>query len=112
MRCACVRELMGSIAAAGLPPAHAGIAAGPIVVRDGDVYGHTVNLAARVAGHAGAGELLVAADDALERLGDGLAFEDAGSAALKGIAEPVRLLRVSVSDRSEPPGLRTVDEDI
>ncbi len=107
-----VRELMGSIGAAGLPPAHAGIAAGPIVVRDGDVYGHTVNLAARVAAHATAGELLVAADDALERLSGGLEFEDAGSAALKGIAEPVRLLRVSVSDRSEPPGLRTVDEDI
>jgi adenylate cyclase len=99
---ACIRELMGSIAAAGLPPAHAGIAAGPIVVRDGDVYGHTVNLAARVAGHAGAGELLVAAVGALERLGDGFAFEDAGSAALKGIAEPVRLLRVSVGDPSKP----------
>ena len=31
-----VRELMTSIAAAGLPPAHAGIAAGAVVVRDGD----------------------------------------------------------------------------
>jgi hypothetical protein len=31
---------MASITAAGLPPAHAGIAVGPIVVRDGDVYGH------------------------------------------------------------------------
>ena len=82
---ASVREPMGSIAAAGLPPAHAGIAAGPIVVRDGDVYGHTVNLAARVAAHAGAGELLVAADSALERLGDGFAIDDAGAAALKGI---------------------------
>ena len=88
-----VRELMASIAAAGLPPAHAGVAAGPMVVRDGDVYGHTVNLAARIAGHAAAGELLVAggADAPTD---DSLEIEDAGMANLKGIADPVRLLRV------------------
>jgi adenylate cyclase len=91
-----VRELMGSIAAAGLPPAHSGVAAGPVVIRDGDVYGHTVNLAARIANHAGAGELLVAANGADEPTGDSLEFEDAGSVTLKGIAEPVRLLRVRV----------------
>ena len=89
-----VRELMASIAAAGLPPAHAGIAAGSMVVRDGDVYGHTVNLAARIASHAGAGELLVAAEGVDESTGESLGFVEAGSATLKGIAQPVRLLRV------------------
>ena len=89
-----VRELMASIGDAGLPAAHAGIAAGSMVVRDGDVYGHTVNLAARIASHAGAGELLVAADGVDEPTGASLEFEDAGSAMLKGIADPVRLLRV------------------
>ena len=89
-----VRELMASIAAAGLPPAHAGVAAGSIVVRDGDVYGHTVNLAARIASYAGAGELLVAADGADDPKGHSLELEDAGSAMLKGIADPVHLLRV------------------
>ncbi len=89
-----VRELMASITAAGLPPAHAGIAAGSMVVRDGDVYGHTVNLAARIASHAGAGELLVAADGVDASTGDDLELEDAGSAMLKGIADPVRVLRV------------------
>lgn len=89
-----VRELMASIARAGLPSAHAGIAAGSMVVRDGDVYGHTVNLAARIASHAGAGELLVAADGADELTRDSLELEDAGSAILKGIATPVQLLRV------------------
>ena len=91
-----VRELMVSIAAAGLPPAHAGIAAGSMVVRDGDVYGHTVNLAARIASHARAGELLVAADGVDGPTGAPLKLEDAGSAALKGIADPVRLLRVPI----------------
>jgi len=89
-----VRELMASIAAAGLPPTHAGVAAGPMVVRDGDVYGHTVNLAARIAGHAAAGELLVAADGTDEPTSDSIEIEDAGLAILKGIADPVRLLRV------------------
>ena len=89
-----VRELMATIAAAGLPPAHAGIAAGPLVARDGDVYGHTVNLAARIASHAGAGELLVAADGVDDPTVDRLELEGAESATLKGIADPVRLLRV------------------
>ena len=89
-----VCDLMASIVSAGLPPAHAGIAVGSMVVRDGDVYGHTVNLAARIASHAGAGELLVSADGANEPREDSLEFEDAGSATLKGIADPVRLLRV------------------
>ena len=92
-----VRELMVSVSAAGLPAAHAGIAAGPMVVRDGDVYGHTVNLAARVAGHAGAGELLVAADGADELTGGPLEVEDAGAVMLKGIAGPVPLLRVPLT---------------
>jgi hypothetical protein len=32
--------------AAGLPPAHVGVAAGPVVVQGGDYFGRTVNLAA------------------------------------------------------------------
>jgi adenylate cyclase len=46
---AAVDGLMHAIVDAGLPPAHAGIETGPLVVRDGDVYGRTVNIAARVA---------------------------------------------------------------
>jgi adenylate cyclase len=40
---------------AGLPPAHVGVAAGPVVVQGGDYFGRTVNLAARIAVRAGAG---------------------------------------------------------
>jgi adenylate cyclase len=97
---AAVRELLGRIADAELPQAHAGIAAGPFVVRDGDVYGHTVNVAARVASAAASGELLVTADIA-ERLADaGVALEDAGEFRLKGIAEPLRLVRVTLEPLS------------
>jgi adenylate cyclase len=89
-----VRELMASVVASGLPLAHAGIATGSIVVRDGDVYGNTVNLAARIASHAGAGELLIAADGVDESTRASLGLVDAGSASLKGIRDPVQLLRI------------------
>src|SRR4029450_4300309 len=44
---------------AGLPPAHVGVAAGPVVAQGGDYFGRTVNLAARIAGHASAGQVRV-----------------------------------------------------
>jgi len=89
-----VRGLMAAIIDADLPPPHAGIAAGRFVVRDGDVFGHTVNLASRIAAHSQAGELLVTAD-AVERLrAAGIATEDAGEVGLKGIGDHVRLARV------------------
>ena len=89
-----VRELMAAITAHGLPPAHSGIASGRLVVRDGDVYGHTVNLAARIAAHGVAGEMLVSAATAESLTGTGLILEDAGQVVLKGIPEPVGLVRI------------------
>src|ERR671925_356787 len=43
----------------GLPPVHAGIHSGPAFEREGDWWGATVNVAARVAAAAEAGQLLV-----------------------------------------------------
>jgi adenylate cyclase len=99
---ASVGALMARIGDARLPSAHAGIAAGAIVSRDGDVYGHTVNLAARIASHASAGELLVLADVADAAARAGFEWEDAGEAALKGLDEPVRLARVISPALSRP----------
>jgi adenylate cyclase len=93
---ASVTRLMLAVHDAELPSAHAGIAAGPVVTRDGDVYGHTVNLASRIASHARPGELLVTAEVARDANEKGLVCDDAGEAALKGIDEPVRLARVRV----------------
>jgi len=52
-------ELVARLPSAGLPPAHVGVAAGPVVAQGGDYFGRTVNLAARIAAHAGAGQVLV-----------------------------------------------------
>jgi class 3 adenylate cyclase len=93
---AAVRELMDALPRHGLPDAHAGIATGRIVVRDGDVYGHTVNLASRIAAHSSPGELLVPWEVA-ESLGGAAVWDDAGDVRLKGIAELVRLARYRAS---------------
>jgi adenylate cyclase len=77
--------------AAGLPPAHVGIHAGPIVVQDGDYFGRTVNLAARIAGQAGAGQVLVTDEVVAAADSDGIRFEALGPVPLKGFARPVRL---------------------
>jgi adenylate cyclase len=77
--------------AADLPPAHVGIHTGPVISQDGDVYGRTVNLAARIAAYARAGQVVVSEETA-HRSGDQrLRLEPLGAVSLKGVAEPLPL---------------------
>lgn len=82
-------------------PAHAGVHAGQLIERDRDLYGRTVNLASRIAGTAGPGEVVLS-EAVLPELGDG-AFdvERVEHATLRGVAEPIALYRVSVA--ASPP---------
>jgi adenylate cyclase len=84
--------MVGELPSAGLPPAHVGVAAGPVVVQGGDYFGRTVNLASRVAARAQAGQVLVTDAVAAAVPGDGVAFSDLGELRLKGFSAPVRLL--------------------
>jgi adenylate cyclase len=77
---------------AGLPPAHVGVAAGPVVVQGGDYFGRTVNLAARIAAYASASRVLVSERVAERAPSQGVTFVELGQVQLKGIAHPVRLL--------------------
>ena len=52
-------EMVDTLADAGLPPAHVGLHAGPVLYQQGDYYGQTVNLTARIADYARSGEVLV-----------------------------------------------------
>ena len=85
-------EMVDDVAAAGLPPAHVGIASGPVIFQEGDYYGQTVNLAARISDFARPGEVLVssAVVDAAQLPGD--AFVEVGPVELKGVSGPIRLL--------------------
>jgi adenylate cyclase len=85
-------RMVEQLPAAGLPPAHVGVAAGPVVVQGGDYFGRTVNLAARIATRAGAGQVLVSQSVIETAPPQGVAFVDVGEVGLKGFARPVRLL--------------------
>jgi hypothetical protein len=63
-----------------------------VVAQDGDYFGRTINLAARVAAHAGAGHVLVSGSVAESALPQGLRFVEASEVRLKGFARPARLL--------------------
>ena len=81
-------------------PAHAGVAAGPVVVQDGDYFGRTVNMAARIGAYATAGQTLVNTD-AAELSADGyLRFNPMGAVELKGFAKPVPVFEASTASRA------------
>jgi class 3 adenylate cyclase len=71
-----------------------GLNAGEPIEDDGDLFGATVILAARIKEKAGAGEILV--PDTVRGLlsGKGFTFGDRGETMLKGFEEPVRLYEV------------------
>jgi adenylate cyclase len=95
-------EMAEGALAAGLPPTHIGVQVGPVIFQDGDVYGRTVNVAARIADRAQAGEVLTS-EETIERAeGVKVRYERVGPAELKGVAKPVVLYRVL---RHEHPAL-------
>ena len=79
------------VAEAGLPPAHVGLHAGPVIFQDGDYYGQTVNLASRIADYARPGEVLVSQEVVDASSGAEIAFREIGPVELKGVAGTVRL---------------------
>jgi adenylate cyclase len=85
-------RLVEQLPAAGLPPAHVGVAAGPVVAQGGDYFGRTVNLAARLAARAGAGQVLVSGNVVESASPEGVSFVELGELRLEGFARPVRLL--------------------
>ena len=87
-------DMVEGVAAEALPPARVGIHAGPVVFQEGDYFGRTVNIAARIAEYARPGEVLVTQEvvDAADL--DGVGFTTIGPVELKGVAEPLNLRSV------------------
>jgi adenylate cyclase len=84
-------EMVEVVGRHGLPPAHVGIHAGPVVFQEGDYFGRTVNLAARIAEYARPGEVLVSQDVVDAGHGEPVAFTEIGPVELKGVAGTLRL---------------------
>ena len=102
--CAIALDLVARVRAdPDLPPLRAGVAYGDVLSRDGDFYGPTVNLAARIT-KLSALDGVVATEAAAEALADDHPFviTALGAIDMKGIAEPVELAAVSRPDGHGP----------
>jgi adenylate cyclase len=75
----------------GLPPAHVGVNAGPMLYDQGDYFGRTVNIAARIASRASAGQIYVGEALVGTVREEGFRLLEVGAFELKGIARPVRI---------------------
>jgi adenylate cyclase len=84
-------EMGTGMSEAGLPPAHVGIHAGPVIFQEGDYYGQTVNVAARIAEYARPDEVIVS--QAVVDASDGVdvTFKDIGPVELKGVSGALHL---------------------
>ncbi len=71
-----------------------GISAGEPVEESSDIYGASVNLAARICAKAAGGQTLVAGTVRDLAIGKGVGFSAIGEIDLKGFPEPVRLFSV------------------
>ncbi len=82
-----------------------GVHAGEAVPFDRQYVGSAVNIAARLASAAAPGEVLVSETvHGLIRTAVRFPFEDRGPLRLKGVAEPVRALAISVGETPRVPG--------
>ena len=79
----------------------AGAHHGRAVVVDGDYYGAAVNLAARVAGEAGGGQLLVTTRAAMAARDLGAVITHVGSVQLRNVSESVDVWDIRVGDDND-----------
>jgi YHS domain-containing protein len=79
----------------GSPAVRVGLHHGPAIEREGDYFGASVNLAARVSSAAAGGEVLATgATAALASDLEGVIFESRGRKSLRNVSEPVDLFAV------------------
>ena len=84
----------------GLPRARMGVNAGKVVFRDGDYFGRTVNIAARIADYARPGEVLVSESVRDSVAADGVTFREIGAVLLRGVEDPISLFRALPAEAS------------
>jgi adenylate cyclase len=80
-----------------------GINVGDVMVKEGDIFGDGVNIAARLENIAEPGGICMS-DDAYRQIRGkvDMTFEDMGSQTLKNIAEPMRVWRLRIGGESAP----------
>lgn len=84
-------EIVERVHPAGLPLAHVGVNAGPMIYDEGDYFGRTVNIASRIASQAGSDRIFVGEDVLRHVTPSGFRLVEVGAFELKGIAKPLTL---------------------
>jgi len=84
-------DMVEGVAAEAIPPAHVGIDAGRVVFQEGDYFGRTVNIAARIAEYARPGEVLVSQEVVDAADGTPVSLTEIGPVELKGVSGTLRL---------------------
>jgi adenylate cyclase len=91
-------DLVDTVRPSGLPPAHIGVNAGPMIYDEGDYFGRTVNIAARIAAQAGPDQVFVGMDVVPEVEPRGFRLAEVGAFELKGIRDPITIFQAVRDD--------------
>jgi adenylate cyclase len=79
-------DMVEAAAERGMPAAHVGLHAGPVLFQEGDYFGRTVNIASRIADVARPGEVLVSQEVVRKSSTEELGFVEIGAVDLKGVS--------------------------
>jgi len=85
-----------------LPLTRAGLNHGPVIRRGRDLFGSTVNIAARVAALATPGQLLATQPIAEAAVAKGILVRDLGTVALRSVVEEVSLFEIELAPSADP----------
>ena len=85
-----------------LPLTRAAANHGPVIRRAGDLFGSTVNIAARIASIAAPGQLLATQSVAEAAAAQGIAVRSLGKTALRSVAAEVPLWDVELAPSADP----------
>jgi len=85
-----------------LPLVRAGVNHGPVVRRGNDLFGSTVNIAARITGLATPGQLIATPPVAESAAARGILVRELGPRALRSVAEEVPLFAIELAPAADP----------
>jgi adenylate cyclase len=85
-----------------LPLTRTAVHHGPVVRRAGDLFGSTVNIAARIAALAGPGQLLATQLVAEVATEEGIAVKDLGRVAIRSLPDELPLYEIHVAPTPDP----------
>ncbi|MDQ6438258.1 hypothetical protein RB623_29770 [Mesorhizobium sp. LHD-90] len=85
-----------------LPLTRAALNHGPVIRRANDLFGTTVNVAARIAAIASPGQLLATRPVAEAAIADGILVRDLGKVAVRSVAEEIPLYEIALAPLPDP----------